>query len=34
MSDAVNGSGLSKQTYAIIAAVALVSLGAGYALSL
>lgn len=34
MSDAVNGSGLSKQFYAIIAAVALVSLGAGYALSL
>ena len=34
MSDAVNSSGLSKRTYAIIAAVALVSLGAGYALSL
>ena len=34
MSDAVNGSGLSKRTYAIIAGVALVSLGAGYALSL
>jgi Cu(I)/Ag(I) efflux system membrane fusion protein len=34
MSDAVNGSGLSKRTYAIIAGVALVSLVAGYALSL
>lgn len=34
MSDAVNSSGLSKRTYAILAGVALVSLGAGYALSL
>ena len=34
MSDTVDSSGPSKRTYAIIAAVALVSLGAGYALSL
>ena len=34
MSDEVNSSGLSKRTYAIIAGVALFSLGAGYALSL
>lgn len=34
MSEAVNSSGLSKRTYAIIAAVVLVSLGAGYSLSL
>ena len=34
MSDAIKSSGLSKRTYAIITAVALVSLGVGYALSL
>lgn len=34
MNDTVNSSGPSKRTYAIIVAVALVSLGAGYALSL
>ena len=34
MSDTVGSSGPSKRTYAIMAAVALVSLGAGYALSL
>jgi membrane fusion protein, copper/silver efflux system len=33
MSDTVNSSGPSKRTYAIIAGVALVSLGAGYTLS-
>ena len=34
MTDAIKSRGLSKWTYAIIAGVALVSLGAGYALSL
>ena len=34
MSNTVDSSGPTKRTYAIMAGVALVSLGAGYALSL